>query len=234
MSFSIDRATGQLMTKGRTGPRGKQWVAERHLHVTVRATDPAGVPQAPDGSIVDDPENSAEIEVTITVTDVNEASGSRSGAECRLTFQEVQGTYVVGDNTRTPTRQTDPETASSNDPVYHLVGVGRRRRQVHCISAGGLLTFKAKPDFEKPGDADTDNVYEVTVVAADNDGNRGTMDVKVTVQNEEETGVVALSRTQPRVGVPVTASLTDPDGSISGLRWQWSTIALCDAGMHAT
>ena len=53
------------------------------------------------------------------------------------------------------------------------------------------------------------------------DGNRGTMDVKVTVNNQDEDGVVTLSRTQPRVGVPVTASLTDPDGSISGLRWQW-------------
>ena len=33
--------------------------------------------------------------------------------------------------------------------------------------------------------------------------------------------MVTLSRTRPRVGVPVAASLTDPDGSISGLRWQW-------------
>ena len=67
-----------------------------------------------------------------------------------------------------------------------------------------------------------DDVYEVTVVAADSHGNRDTMDVKVTVENEEEVGVVTLSRTQPRDGVSVTASLTDPDGSISRLRWQWS------------
>ena len=40
--------------------------------------------------------------------------------------------------------------------------------------------------------------------------------------NEEEPGVVALNRTQPRVGVAVTASLSDPDGSVSGLTWQWS------------
>ena len=85
----------------------------------------------------------------------------------------------------------------------------------------GALTFEAQPDFEMPGDANGDNVYEVTVVAADGDGNRGTMDVKVTVENENEEGTVMLSRTQPRVGVPVTASLTDPDGSISGLHWQW-------------
>ena len=34
--------------------------------------------------------------------------------------------------------------------------------------------------------------------------------------------MVTLSKTQPRVGIAVTASLTDPDGSISGLTWQWS------------
>ena len=52
------------------------------------------------------------------------------------------------------------------------------------ISADGALTFKAQPDYEAPGDANKDNVYEVTVVAADADGNRGTMDVEVTVENE--------------------------------------------------
>ena len=44
------------------------------------------------------------------------------------------------------------------------------------------LTFEAKPDFEAQGDANGDNVYEVTVVAADSNGNRGTRDVKVTVE----------------------------------------------------
>ena len=47
------------------------------------------------------------------------------------------------------------------------------------------------------------------------------MDVKVTVTNVDEKGTVTLSKTQPRVGIAVTATLTDPDGSISGLTWQW-------------
>ena len=89
------------------------------------------------------------------------------------------------------------------------------------VSDVGVLTFKAKPDFEAPTDANKNNVYEVTVRAADDDGNRGEMAVKVTVMNEDEDGVVTLSRTLIRVGVPVTASLSDPDGSISGLTWQW-------------
>ena len=62
------------------------------------------------------------------------------------------------------------------------------------IGTNGELTFKAKPDYETYGDANGDNVYEVTVVAADSNGNRGTMDVKVTVENEDEDGVVTLSQ----------------------------------------
>ena len=89
------------------------------------------------------------------------------------------------------------------------------------ISADGALTFEAQPDYEAPGDANGDNVYEVTLVSADDDGYRGTKDVKVTVTNADDMGTVTLSRTQPRVGVPVKATLSDPDGSISSLRWQW-------------
>ena len=64
-------------------------------------------------------------------------------------------------------------------------------------------------------------MYEVTVQASDGKLT-GMMKVKVTVENADENGVVALSKTQPRVGIAVTASLTDPDGSVSGRTWQWS------------
>ena len=77
------------------------------------------------------------------------------------------------------------------------------------------------PDYEMPVDANMDNVYEVTVVATVV-GMSGTRDVRVTIGNMEEMGIVTLNRKTPRVGVPVTATLTDPDGSVSGLTWQWS------------
>ena len=52
------------------------------------------------------------------------------------------------------------------------------------ITADGDLTFKKKPDYEKPTDADMDNVYEVTVQASDGKLT-GMLKVKVTVTNEE-------------------------------------------------
>ena len=63
MSFSIDWATGQLMTKAALDHE-----MGGTLTVMVRATDPAGVPQEQTA----DGENSDVIEVTITVTDVGE------------------------------------------------------------------------------------------------------------------------------------------------------------------
>ena len=66
-----------------------------------------------------------------------------------------------------------------------------------------------------------DNVYEVTVQASDARQDRHEK-VMVTVENAEEAGVVTLDKVQPRVGIPVTARLDRPDGSISKLTWQWS------------
>ena len=89
---------------------------------------------------------------------------------------------------------------------------------------GGVLTFNAPPpNYERPGDANKDNTYEVTVGAKDEDDDiRGTKDVEVKVANVDEDGTVTLSAVQPRVGVSLTASLTDIDGPVTGVKWQWS------------
>ena len=215
-SFAIDWATGQLMTKADLDKETKAIYT-----VVVRATDPDGVPQA-------DPEADTEAEpavysdtvtVMITVTDVNEPPAVDGNAA--VTFDEDTGDIATPLGTY---MEDDPETDDAS--TWSLSGDDAGKFD---ISTDGDLTFNAKPDYENPTDANTDNVYEVTVQATDANGNRGTKDVKVTVDNAEEAGVVTLSKTQPRVGVAVTASLTDPDGSISSLTWQWS-ITGADAG----
>ena len=60
------------------------------------------------------------------------------------------------------------------------------------------------------------------MAASDADSNRGEKSVKVKVANMDEPGTVTLSVVQPRVGVSLTASLTDIDGGVSDLKWQWS------------
>ena len=67
-----------------------------------------------------------------------------------------------------------------------------------------------------------DNVYEVTVVATDANGNRGMTMVTVTVENENENGVVTLSKTQPRVGHSGDGQPDRPGRKHNqGLKWQW-------------
>ena len=73
----------------------------------------------------------------------------------------------------------------------------------------------------------------------------GTKPVTVEVTNVDEPGVVTLSARQPMAGVPLTATITDPDsvtatnmtGSITtGLEWQWqkgsSNIPNADQGTY--
>ena len=198
-AFDIDPATGQIKTKAELDADA---TGGDSYTVTVSVTDPAA-----------DATPAASIEVTITVTGVNEAPVVTG--EDELTFAEVTGTDLD---------DYDADDPESNTPIVWSVS-GDDADQF-AIDAGAL-TFAtqpgANPDFEAPGDADGDNVYEVTVVAADSTGKRGTMDVTVTVSNEAEDGTVTLSAVQPRVGIAFTASVTDPDspGGLSDVEWQW-------------
>ena len=95
-----------------------------------------------------------------------------------------------------------------------------------------MLTFKESPNYEMPADRNKDNVYKVTVVVSD-DGTPKLMDkrqVEITVTDVEEEGTVTLSAVQPKTGIDLMASLTDPDNVTStdtdgrietGVTWQW-------------
>ena len=45
----------------------------------------------------------------------------------------------------------------------------------------------------------------------------------VEAQGSDQAGTVTLSPTSSGVGVEITATLADADGSISGKSWQWSS-----------
>ena len=112
----------------------------------------------------------------------------------------------------------DPDTDNTNMTITWSLG-GPDAGDFTIVN--GDLTFRASPNYEMPADADGDNVYEVVVAASDADSNRGEKSVEVKVANVDEDGTVTLSAVQPRVGVSLTASLTDPDGGVSDLKWQW-------------
>ena len=105
--------------------------------------------------------------------------------------------------------------------------------------AGGVLKFVNPPDFEDrkdvvgantaTPDADADgNTYSVVVraIASRASGDTGPAEavdttVTVTVTDVDEDGEVVISLLQPEVGIPIMASLTDPDGGVTGTTWVW-------------
>ena len=74
----------------------------------------------------------------------------------------------------------DPEEATI---TWSLEGTDA---DVFDISSGGVLTFKSSPDYEMPADADTDNIYMVTVEATDGTNMATTLAVTITVTDVDE------------------------------------------------
>ncbi len=203
MSFDINRATGQLITKVALDFEGSPPDT-----VTVTATDPFGA--------------EAMSVVTITVTDVNEdpmVTGDASIDHAEINADQVAALVAdppayIGSDVDT----ADPDA----DLTWTLSGADASKFSIPETGATRALSFKANPNYESPGDSGGDNVYEVTLVVTDSKGNTDDLDVTVKVTNVEEVGVVTLSTLQPRVGFPVTATLDDPDNVTAGsVSWQW-------------
>ena len=132
--------------------------------VTVQATSGAGARAL-----------TADQSLTVTVTDAAEAPDNRAPA-----FTSPATARVREHTTAVLTVQaSDPD---SEDPVtYALVG-GADRAQFTLDASTGELIFRTPPDYERPTDADGNNIYLVTVQATSGTGARAlTTDQPLTV-----------------------------------------------------
>ena len=214
-NYSIDPGTGQITVGARTTLDADDDASDS---VTVMATDPSGEVEA------------GGIAVTITIRDINEAPTITEGPT-RVTLAE--NLDITADISTYTYEATDPESADVNDACdmdncsLSLQGSDAGDFSISNESGTyGDLTFKAVPDYEAPADSNRDNVYMVTVVVTDNgvDGkNKMTAerDVAIMVTNLEEDGEVTLSAQQPKIGVALTASVTDLDGGVANVTWKW-------------
>ena len=151
------------------------------------------------------------LDVRVTVTDVNEESPVVTGRNT-LTFRE---------NTTTETRlytyrATDPD----RDTTFTWSVEGNDGGDFAIDE--GVLTFRNPPDHEQPADRDTDNVYEITVVASDG-SNRGELPVTITVTEINEgpqisgTATYTIPETQDNLA-NATLTAVDPE-SDDVTRW---------------
>ena len=135
--------------------------------------------QANDGT------DSASLDVTISVTDVNEGP-TLTSPPATVDYDE-QGTGSVATYTA-----TDPE---GDDLDWSLSGGDAGAFSID----EGALSFTSSPNYEEPSDSDKDNVYDVTVEASDGTYSNSA-DVSVTVTDVQE--------------VPITNPATQAVGTV--------------------
>ena len=222
-SYVIDPATGQISVGPRTTLDTEEGEAGNESDtVEVTATDPAGTPTGTAAT------------VTITIKNVNEAPMMSSGlTKASLTEDFDSDGDLTNDDRELVVSiyaATDQESTEALDECTNVSGGSTCSWSLSgpdaadfSISTTRVLTFKNAPNYESPADANTDNVYMVTVVATDSTSPRltATRDVVITITNADDAGVITLSSVQPKVRIPFTASLTDEDGGVKDVKWQW-------------
>ena len=224
-SFTIDRVTGQLKVASATTldfeDPGSSTTTNTYV-VTIRATDSSGG-------------DSADVTVTVTVTDLNE---NPTFGDVDANTTPPENTVGMADDFAENAASLDLGTYTATDPeggsiTLSLVGDDADKFELAADSdttnaVSRVLSFKARPDFEMPGDANSDNIYKVTVVASDGP-NTAMRSVTVKVTDADEDGKVKLSKQDALIGVELTATLTDSDGGVPGTgdftdqKWQWES-----------
>ena len=184
-----------------------------------------------------DTNQKAQVDVNIIVTDVNEPPELTEGEAAVDDYPEI-------DEDGAP-NTADVETYVVKDPEGATIRWDLRGADAALFTIpGGVLQFVNPPDFEDPKDRSgdntatpdatgtpdepSDNTYSVVVraIASRASGHTGpaeTLDttVTVTVTNVDEKGEVVISLLQPEVNIPIMATLTDSDGTASGVTWVW-------------
>ncbi len=164
---------------------------------------------------VSDGRNYGSLDVTVTVTDLNEADPEVSGSatlSVRENTMSTLYTYSARDMDRDTKITWSVRGTDSDDLTITEDDSGR-----------GMLTFSSGPDHEQPSDSNSDNVYEITVVASDGT-NEGTLDVTITVTNVNEgpeiSGRDTLTVSENDESVLATYSAIDPEDTGAEItRW---------------
>ena len=131
-------------------------------------------------------------------------------------FLSGTDTRTVDENERAGTNVGAPVVATDadNDRLsYFLSGTDAAAFEIN--SSSGQLRTRAVLDYE------VQQTYAVDVTATDPSGGFGEVTVTISVGNVQEAGTVALLPLQPVVGARLTATLDDPDGSLSVSSWLW-------------
>ena len=112
---------------------------------------------------------------------------------------------------------------ADDDTLTYTLG-GADAAHFSIVASTGQLSTKGALNYESKSS------YRVTVSVSDLKDGNGNPDtaaddvitVEISVGDVEEAGAVRLSSGSPRIGTALTASLSDPDGGVTGTAWSWA------------
>ncbi len=209
--FSINTSTGQVQTKA-----ALDYEAPDTYSVIVSVHDGKAADHTSDTTSDD------RITVTITLTDVNDPA--------RFPSTET-GSRSVNENTPAGRDIGDPVEADDDDGdsrTYSLSGTDTASFSINIFTGQLQAKDGVTYDYETPKKS-----YRVTVSVRDSKNDDGDPDtatddritVTINVGNVEEAGMVTLMGTPPQELQQLTAALSDPDGGLRGVAWQWARSA---------
>ena len=159
LEYSLGGTDGELF--GIDSPTGQLYVGNSSFLDYETKTSYSVTVSVSDGSLTD------SIDVTINVTDVNEAPVFTEGTSTTRAVAENTGS---GQNIGTAIAATDPES----DTLTYTLG-GTDAASFSIVSTSGQLQTKAALDY------DTKSSYSVTVSASDGNGSSATITVTINV-----------------------------------------------------
>ncbi|MBI3898161.1 MAG: DUF4347 domain-containing protein [Gammaproteobacteria bacterium] len=127
----------------------------------------------------------------------------------------VTAAISVAENTNTVTTVTATDVdVPANTLSYSIVG-GADGLRFSIDSVTGVLTFAVAPNFEVPSDANTDNVYDVTVQVSDGNGSTDTQQISVTVTDANEAPSLVPTTQGGETRVNTTTANSQSGGTVA-------------------
>ena len=227
----INAATGRLTVKAGAmlNHEDTDLTNNALAEITVTVTDPSGATDT--------------TEVTVNITDVNEAPIFEDGTVGDTANPSVA---AIAENSMEAALQVGTYNAMDPDgdtPSLSLMGPDEGMFQLAANTGTSptvtrIVSFKESPNYDMPGDSNGDNVYEVTVRASDG-ANHKDMQVAVKVIDVDEDGKLKLSSQDAQIGVELTATLSDDDGGVPNVaqitdqKWTWYSLTAANDAIDA-
>ena len=163
--------------------------------------------------------NAAGVSANAVVTASNDPPEFNEGSTASRSVSESAS---VGTPVGAAVTATDPD---GDELTYTLTaGAGSNFFSVNpatgkvTVTAGRLLDYEASPTIALTVQvSDGKDASHIADTAVDD-----IIAVTINLLNVDEPGLVTLDSKEPEAGTAITATLTDPDGGLASMQWQWS------------